>query len=275
MNAKSLRNTKLRRAYLGSSSKEKQAPARGLRAQLVRLDGRLRRAYSTPEAELGNQAEPLDEAIYILLTFQTDVARARLIWSRLKDRFPRWDDVACASEDELADVLREGGLHRQKARAIKQLLADVQKRFGVLSLDALYSASDLEAEKILLTLHGLSWKGARCILLYSLGRQAFPVDGNSFRVLRRLGLISSRLPYRRRSLHDALQAAVVPGRRRSLHVNLVVHGQRVCLPREPLCDICSVSDFCKTGRAAARKPGARVSGRSNEHARRSSGQAFV
>jgi endonuclease-3 len=50
--------------------------------------------------------------------------------------------------------------------------------------------------------------------------------------------------YRRRSLHDALQSSVAPERRRSLHVNLVIHGQRTCVPIRPRCPVCALRDMC-------------------------------
>jgi endonuclease III len=37
--------------------------------------------------------------------------------------------------------------------------------------------------------------------------------------------------------------------RRALHVNVVVHGQRTCLPVRPLCAGCPVRRGCETGSA--------------------------
>jgi endonuclease III len=93
-------------------------------------------------------------------------------------------------------------------------------------------------------LPGLSWKGARCVLLYSLGRHVLPVDSNTFRILQRTGVLSRQAVYRRRTVHDAIQAAVPAHRRRTLHVNLVVHGQRTCLPRAPQCPRCPLNADC-------------------------------
>jgi endonuclease-3 len=45
-------------------------------------------------------------------------------------------------------------------------------------------------------------------------------------------------------VHNAIQAAVPAARRRALHVNLVVHGQRTCLPRTPRCSGCVLSVDC-------------------------------
>jgi endonuclease III len=212
--------------------------------RLAHIDAALEAAYRTPEAALGNQADPLDEAIYIILSFQTDLARFSSTWSRLRAAYPTWGALEHVPARDIAHVLREGGLQRQKARTIRRLLAGVEQVAGELSLDLLRTMSDEDAERLLTGLPGLSWKAARCVLLYSLRRDVFPVDGNTFRILKRTGALSRRAVYRRRTLHDAIQAAVPAPRRRALHVNLVVHGQRTCLPRAPQCPRCPLVVIC-------------------------------
>lgn len=218
--------------------------ARGARRLLEELGRRLDRAYGCPESELGNKDDPLDEAIYVILSFQTDLARAGKVWTRLRLTYPQWAALDAAPVTKVAAVLREGGLHRQKARTIKRLLAAVRKTMGQLSLDALREMTDGAAERVLTQLPGLSSKGARCVLLYSLRRDALPVDGNTFRILKRVGVLRRDAVYRRRLTQDAIQDAVPTGRHRQLHVNLVVHGQRTCLPVKPKCFICPVRMVC-------------------------------
>lgn len=212
--------------------------------RLIAMDGILEHWYGTPERDLRNKSDPLDEAIYIILSFQTDLARFNSIWSKLRDAYPTWEKVERASSSDVAAVLREGGLQEQKARTIRNLLSEVRRLTGELSLGVLRAMSDADAERFLTSLPGLSWKAARCVLLYSLQRDAFPVDSNTFRILKRTGVLSRRAVYRRRTLHDAVQAAVPAPRRRALHVNLVVHGQRTCLPRIPQCPRCPLLAMC-------------------------------
>jgi endonuclease III len=215
------------------------------------LDRRLRRAHGTPERRLGNLRDPLAECVFIILSFQTDVPRARMIWRALRRNFPTWELLLRARESKVAAVLRPGGLHRQKARAIRSLLRQVQRETGRLSLAHLHHLSDHEAERVLLGLHGLSWKGARCVMMYSLDRDVFPVDVNIFRIFKRMGFLSPRAVYRRRSLHDALQDSVSAESRRSLHINLVIHGQDVCLPARPRCSSCAVASMCRSSTTTA------------------------
>ena len=218
--------------------------APGGRERLLLLDEILDSEYGAPEALLGNQPNVLDEVIYIILSFQTNLLRFQETWRSLRSAFPRWENANRATADEIAGVLRAGGLHRQKANVIKRVLSAVDDEFGELSLDALRELTDVSAERALTRLPGLSWKGARCVLLYSLQRDVFPVDGNTFRILLRTGVVPQSAVYRRRRLHDALQEAIPTRRRRAFHVNLVVHGQRVCRPAAPKCGTCAVLDHC-------------------------------
>jgi endonuclease III len=217
---------------------------RGARDRLAAIDKIIAGTYGTPESALGNHTDPLDEAIYIILSFQTNLTRAQETWSRLKLKYKNWEALERAPIREIEEVLRNGGLHRQKARTLRALLRKVRQQHGTLSLGFLRTLSDEEAERVLTQLPGVSWKAARCVLLYSLRRMAFPVDVNTFRILKRTGVLQPDAIYRRRSVHDGLQAAVPPTRRRALHVNLVIHGQRTCLPRSPHCFRCPVRPIC-------------------------------
>ena len=219
--------------------------------KLRKLDRLLDRAYGAPEADLDNKLDPLDEAVYIILSFQTDIARTRIVWAKLRSAIPTWEDLDKTPIRNVARVLRPGGLHEQKARTIKRLLSAIKQHAGHLSLDLLREMDDREAERFLTRLPGLSWKGARCVLLYSLDRAVFPVDGNTFRILQRVGVLPPNSVYRRRGLHDALQLAVAAGRRKPFHVNLVVHGQRTCLSLRPRCDECAARSICEMGNLLA------------------------
>lgn len=219
--------------------------SRHAHARLVELDHLLDEIYRAPEDELQNKQDPLEEAVYIILSFQTDLERFKLVWNQLRQAFPTWDSLCRAPFRRVIRVLRVGGLQIQKAKTLRNLLKAVKDLTGEYSLRLLENLADAEAERILTDLPGLSWKGARCILLYSLDRPTFPVDGNTFRILKRVGILPLHSVYRRRAVHDKLQRAVDPSRRKSFHINLVVHGQRTCLPRRPRCSACVAQRICQ------------------------------
>lgn len=213
-------------------------------ARLARIDKELELAYGTPESELGSQSGPLDECVCIILSFQTDVARLKASWESLRKTFPSWYEVRRARVRSIAASIRSSRLQTQKAERIKALLSKVEELTSSPSQDSLRVLNDADAESFLLKLPGLSWKGAWCVLLYSLGHERFPVDGNAFRILRRTGVLSAKSVYRRRELHNTLELSVPAARRRALHVNLVIHGQRICLSVTPTCQARSLRRFC-------------------------------
>jgi endonuclease III len=216
---------------------------------MQRLARVLEATYGTPD--LGNLPDPLDEAVYIILTYQTDLDRARTVWHHLKARFPTWAAALESPQDSLEQILQPSGFQRSRARLIRSLLAVVRQRWGQLSLRSLYPMTTESAEAELRALPGLDIKGARCVLLYSLGRPVFPVDSNAFRFMQRYGVIAPAAVYRRVATHDGLQELVAPAQRHRLHVNLVVHGQQTCLPRNPRCPGCPLRRTCASGTETA------------------------
>jgi endonuclease III len=107
--------------------------------------------------------------------------------------------------------------------------------------------SDDECEQFLLGLPGVGTKVARCVMMYSLDRQVFPVDTHCWRICRRLGWVRRTTPDGNCSRRDAdrLQSRIPPELRRSLHVNMVSLGKRLCLAGSPRCDECPIGRLCR------------------------------
>lgn len=215
-------------------------------AVLIEAHRRLLPHYGLPA--LGNKPDPLDELVYILLAARTGYRQFERLYDELRAKFPSWDDLADADVAEIEDAIREAGLARKRALWIKSLLHEIRRRVGALSLDSLREMNDEEAEGFLCSLPGVGQKTARCVLMYSLHRDLFPVDTHARRILERLQLLDPGLhPLRS---HDAGQAAVPKGYRRDLHILFVVHGRKVCLASTPKCEECLLLDLCPTAQSA-------------------------
>jgi endonuclease III len=197
-----------------------------------------------------NKVNPLNELLFIICSVQTNKTLYQSTYASLKARFPTFRQLADAAEDEIASIIAHGGLARQKARNICAILSRLQVDFGTPSLSPLRGMGDAECEDYLVSLPGVGRKTARCVMMYSLGRNVFPVDSNIWRILRRLGWIRATRPDKSCSPRDMdrVQAGIPPDLRFSLHVNLVSHGRACCLPTAMLCDQCSIWKFCKMGK---------------------------
>jgi len=217
---------------------------------LVRVDELLEARYGS--ASLGNKADPLDELIFIVLSAQTRPNGYERAFNALKQRFAEWDSLLTSSEGEVETLLRPAGLSRQKTKRLRGLVQCVQdearRRAGDHNVPAglgfLRSEDDATVERFLTSLPGVSVKTARCVMMYSLGREVFPVDTHILRILARMGLARS---LHRKQAGDPIQDLVPRTLRRRLHINLIHHGREVCKPRTPGCGQCSLVSFCESG----------------------------
>ena len=89
--------------------------------------------------------------------------------------------------DELEDTIRPGGLAPTKAGRMRELLTQLRERLGpAWDADILKTMPIPEAKQWLISLPGVGPKTAACVLLFSLGRPALPVDTHVHRVSQRL-----------------------------------------------------------------------------------------
>ena len=189
----------------------------------------------------------LDEVVATVLSQHTSDINSGRAFARLKKTFPNWEQVADAPTEDLADAIRSGGIAEQKARRIKQVLAAIEEREGKVSLDRLAELEDADATAYLESLPGVGPKTAACVLVFSLGRAAFPVDTHVHRIAIRLGWIPAKTTAG--AAHRLLAQIVPPPIRYDLHIALVTHGRTVCRAQRPRCDQCVLRDLCAFGSA--------------------------
>jgi len=197
-----------------------------------------------------NLKNPLDELLFIICSTKTGEASYRSTYRSLKEAFPTHYQIAEAPAEYIARPIVSGGLSNQKAKAIRDLLDIIMEKFGEPTLKLLHKMSVKEAESFLLSLPGVGKKVARCVLMYSLGRQVFPVDTHCWRIARRLGWVRPTQKDKHCAPRDMdrLQSKIPPELRYSLHVNMISLGREICTPSSPRCDECPILALCpKTG----------------------------
>jgi endonuclease-3 len=177
----------------------------------------------------------------ILSQNTNDVNRDRA-FARLRERFPDWSQVRDAPAEEVIETIRSAGLANQKGPRIQEALRRITQERRELSLDFLADLPLEEARTWLLSLDGVGPKTAAIVLLFSLGRPAFPVDTHVHRVSRRLGLIGQRTSAEK--AHGILEEWLPQHWYYAFHVNVIRHGRQVCHARKPRCEICVLRDLC-------------------------------
>jgi len=211
------------------------------------LKARVRKITLLLEEHLGvprreGPGNPLDILIETILSQNTNDQNRDMAYQRLKTRFPHWEDVLEAKTKSIVSAIRSGGLAEQKARRIHEILRWIKKREGRLSLSFLKKMGSEEIKKTMGVLKGIGPKTVHCLLLFGLGREAFPVDTHVLRVGKRLGIIPNRMDAE--EAHDWMAPHVPMKKSLSLHLNLIRHGREFCKARNPQCRTCFLNTEC-------------------------------
>jgi endonuclease-3 len=212
-------------------------------ASIREIHRRLRREYGPLDPP--RRLDPLEELVLTILSQNTsDVNRDRA-WAALRARYPNWEALARARPRQVAAAIRPGGLANVKAPRILAVLREIRAREGGFDLSWMQEASDPEITEYLTSLPGVGPKTAACVLAFSLGRPALPVDTHVHRVAERLGMLPPATPAGR--AHAILAGLVPPRLRVPLHVGLIRHGRVLCRAGRPRCEACPLFDLCPSG----------------------------
>jgi endonuclease III len=207
-----------------------------------------------------NKKNPLDELFFILCSVKRSEKVYLRAFKSLKRNFPRYKLLATASPEQIGKRVTWGGLQNQKASAANKIIKFLMANFGRPTLAPLKKMTDEECEGFLTGLPGIGKKAARCVMLYSLNRQVFPVDAHCSRIAGRLGWNGNG----RNDTHasdnavDHLQGLIPPALRFSLHVNMVSHGRKICTARSPKCRECVIAVFCQSSENLAERGSKRI-----------------
>ncbi len=196
--------------------------------------------YGSPN--LGNKQDPLDELVYIHLSKKTNEKGYVQAFDNLANAFPKWKGLAHADTLLVQQLIESAGLGKQRAEEIQSNFRVIRDKFGEESLEPIRKWSNHKVFEFLTSLKGIGPKSALCVMMYSLGRKVFPVDTHVHTISERLGFLPPKLD------HDQAQKAladIFPKEfRYGLHVDMILHGRRVCRRNSPACHLCNLDRFC-------------------------------
>ncbi len=212
----------------------------GQREKTIRVHQRLLEEYGEP-----SWRPPLDavsELVSTILSQNTNDVNRDVAFDRLRSRLPTWEEVRDAEQATVIEAIRPAGLANQKGPRIQEALRLITRERGELELDFLADWPVEEAKNWLSAINGVGPKTAAIVLLFALGRPAFPVDTHVHRVSKRLGLIGPKVS--RERAHVELEHLVPEEAYYPFHLNLIRHGRSVCSSRKPRCESCPLQQLC-------------------------------
>lgn len=177
--------------------------------------------------------DPWELLVATVLSAQCTDRRVNMVTPSLFDRWPGPEQLAEARIEDLESVIRTTGLHRSKAKNLREtarlIVADHR------------GAVPRELETMV-TLPGVGRKTAKVVLGEAFGIAAgVAVDTHVKRLAGRIGLSASGNPDK---VARDLEALVPSDQWVDLSKRLVLHGRRVCGARKPVCEGCALSAAC-------------------------------
>ena len=220
-----------------------EAAADPLKAKARAVLALLRREYGEPRWPI---LDPLGTLVEILLSHRTADPQTWAAFQELRRRFPTWEEVCNAPVEQIQEAIQGTTWPEQKAPRIKAVLQTIVDRQGNLDLSFLDSMPLPEADAWLQSLSGVGPKTSACVLLFACHRPILPVDTHLHRVSMRLGLIGPKVDAN--AAHALLQALLPDPDNEydvlAFHRDMLLHGQRICVWRDPKCEKCVVREWC-------------------------------
>ena len=211
-----------------------------LAAKAITVHRRLLEHFGNPQ--WSNPLPPLDELVSTILSQNTNDTNRDRAYQGLRRRFPTWEEVRDAPASQVVQAIRPAGLANQKGPRIQQVLREITAQRGSLGLDFLSDLAPEEAIAWLRAFNGVGPKTAAIVLLFSLGKPAFPVDTHIYRVSGRIGLRPAKMNAEQAHVH--LAHLLPPETYYAAHLNLIRLGREICQARRPKCEVCPLTDVC-------------------------------
>uniref|UniRef100_A0A7V2ZJP0 Endonuclease III n=1 Tax=Ignavibacterium album TaxID=591197 RepID=A0A7V2ZJP0_9BACT len=185
--------------------------------------------------------DPLDIIIGTILSQNTNDKNSFKAYLNLKNYISSWEDILKMKISQLEKLIKVAGLGKQKSKAIKNLLTNLKKENGKLSLSYLKKKNDEEVLEELTFHKGIGVKTASCVLLFAFDRNVCPVDTHVHRILNRIGLVKTSSPEK---TFNEIKNQLPQASAHSFHTNLLRLGREYCTPTNPKCYNCPIEALC-------------------------------
>lgn len=190
---------------------------------------------SQPDAETElHYGNPFQLLIAVILSAQCTDKRINQVTPALFERFPTPQALAASTPEEVFTYIRSVSYPNNKA---KHLLGMAKMLVDVFNGEVPATLDDLQK------LPGVGRKTANVIVSVVFDMPAIAVDTHVFRVSARIGLTNNaRTPL---AVEKQLMEFLPKDTLGVAHHWLILHGRYICVARNPKCEICPISWFCK------------------------------
>lgn len=178
-------------------------------------------------------SNPFELLVATRLSAQCTDARVNTVTPDLFGNYKTLEDYASADSEDIAQIIHSCGFFRQKSRDIVGMAQKILSDYGGKVPDTIEELTKLP---------GVGRKTANLICGDVYGKPAVVADTHLIRISNRLGLVSTKDPFK---VETELKKLLPPEESNDFCHRAVLHGRAVCNARKPRCESCVMNGFCR------------------------------
>lgn len=177
---------------------------------------------------------PFQLVVAVMLSAQCTDERVNKTTPILFEKCKSIQDFADIDITELEKLIHPCGFYRNKAKNIKLCAKQVLENFNGIVPQTMDE---------LLSLAGVGRKSANVVLLEAFGiANGIAVDTHAKRISNRIGLSDETEPEK---IEQDLLKVFSKEDLKDINHLFMWHGRNTCISRKPLCENCTIKDYCK------------------------------
>ena len=177
---------------------------------------------------------PFQLVVAVMLSAQCTDERVNKTTPILFEKCKSIQDFADIDITELEKLIHPCGFYRNKAKNIKLCAKQVLENFNGIVPQTMDE---------LLSLAGVGRKSAHVVLLEAFGiANGIAVDTHAKRISNRIGLSDETEPEK---IEQDLLKVFSKEDLKDINHLFMWHGRNTCISRKPLCENCTIKDYCK------------------------------
>ena len=202
------------------------------KSEIVEIHQLFIERYSDAVTEL-EYKNAYELVVAVALSAQCTDKRVNLITPAFFSKYPDTKTLADAKLDDIKALINTCSFFNNKAKNLLAMAKRVQE---------VYAGEIPMNEKDLQTLGGVGQKTANVVMIEYTGANLMAVDTHVFRVSHRLGLSDDTTAIKT----EATLVKKFKNNLHALHQGMVLFGRYICKAKNPDCEKCFLTQYCKT-----------------------------
>jgi len=183
--------------------------------------------------QIQEDGDPFKILIGTILSARTRDEITTKVIKSLFTEFKNPNELSKANLKDLKKAIQKIGFYNVKAARIKEVSQIILEK---------YNGKVPSKLGDLLTLPGVGRKTANCVLVYGFKKPAIPVDVHVHRISNRIGIVNTKMP---EETEIVLRKSIERKYWTQVNETFVTFGQNICLPKNPMCNVCHLTKLCK------------------------------